>query len=124
MFCKIYYLKSFVLNLIIIFLIESSKVSIFTDRLLELESSLEQQRNNIRFYTPSAPVIGINGSINSHMEQQEMNINTNSSTNILHNNDSNVYEDEIEDVINESITETDQDIIMGDLEDSTNSPIG
>lgn len=90
-----------------------------------METSLEQQRNNIRFYTPSAPVIGINGSINSHMEQQEMNINTNSSTNILHNNnDSNVYEDGAEDVINESITETDHDIIMGDLEDSTNSPIG
>mmetsp|Transcript_26609 Transcript_26609/g.44471 ORF Transcript_26609/g.44471 Transcript_26609/m.44471 type:complete len:206 (-) Transcript_26609:128-745(-) len=44
----------------------SQTTYLFADRLLGVEAALEQQKNNIRFHTPSASIIGLNSaSVNS-----------------------------------------------------------
>jgi len=38
----------------------SQTCAIYTSKLAELEAAIEKRKSNIRFYTPSAPIIGLN----------------------------------------------------------------
>lgn len=38
----------------------TQKCATYIDKLIELEAAIEKRKSNIRFYTPSAPIIGLN----------------------------------------------------------------
>lgn len=105
----------------------SIRATLFVDRLAELEAAVEKQKNSIRFYTPSAPIIGMNplGAVTSLNDPAAAN-----------RDDSQIYEEqagddeedsaEAEDDLAEMELETseeeEREDVMDELEDSTGSP--
>eukprot|EP01032_Pedospumella_encystans_P009130 gene9130-10777_t len=51
----------------------SQKCATYVDKLAELEAAIEKRKANIRFYTPSAPIIGLNSAdVLDHQPEQYM----------------------------------------------------
>jgi hypothetical protein len=96
------------------------------DRLAELENALENQINATRFYTPSAPIIGMNATC-------DVNLHAASHTHAHAQQHSQVFEEPDQDpaaASDDEMVDEYQDIMSGselmdrmdELEDSTGSP--
>jgi hypothetical protein len=94
------------------------------DRLVELETALENQMNATRFYTPSAPIIGLNATCD---------VNLHSAPHQGQHQQSQVFEEQDQDEIvcsDDDMVDEYQDVLSGselmdrmdELEDSTGSP--
>lgn len=98
----------------------------FVARLTELETAMEKQKNAIKFFTPSAPIIGLNAATGAPYTSYS---NTNASHGGMFSQqqyDRSVMDSPEEEVIDEyqDMRSDGSDLIdpMQELEDSTGSP--
>ena len=100
----------------------SYQAETYVDRLIKLEAALEKQRNATRFYTPSAPIIGLNATFTSPYNVQ--------SDQVIHDQ-SQIFDDDVviegeleEDYIDEYQDMSGSELIdrMEELDDSTEEP--
>ena len=100
----------------------SYQAETYVDRLIKLEAALEKQRNATRFYTPSAPIIGLNATFTSPYNIQ--------SEQVIHEQ-SQIFDDDVviegeleEDYIDEYQDMSGSELIdrMEELDDSTEEP--
>lgn len=84
------------------------------DKLAELEAAIEKRKTNIRFYTPSAPIIGLNSAdVLEHQPEQYVEQMVVDELNA---------DDDIEEEMNEyaeELSESEYFDAMDELEDST-----
>ena len=100
----------------------SYQAETYVDRLIKLEAALEKQRNATRFYTPSAPIIGLNATFTSPYNVQ--------SDQVIHDQ-SQIFDDDVviegeleEDYIDEYQDMSGSELVdrMEELDDSTEEP--
>ena len=100
----------------------SYQAEAYVDHLIKLEAALEKQRNATRFYTPSAPIIGLNATFTSPYNVQ--------SDQVIHDQ-SQIFDDDVviegeleEDYIDEYQDMSGSELIdrMEELDDSTEEP--
>ena len=89
------------------------------DKLTELEASIERQKNSIRFYTPAAPVIGLNSFTLANLHHTEES-NPADQTHVYEEEDQSGETEEIgDDEFMDAMSEEERGDGLDELEDST-----
>lgn len=98
---------------------DSHRVFNYVDKLSELEAVIEKQKNSIRFYTPAAPVIGLN-SVNVHSYHHESTgRNQVDETHVFEEDQSGETEEIIDEEFMDAMSEEERGDVLDELEDST-----
>lgn len=93
-------------------------MSNYVDKLAELEAAIEKQKNSIRFYTPAAPVIGLNSFTLTNFRQTEE-ANPVDQTHVYEEEQSGGTEEMGDDEFMDAMSEEERGDVMDELEDST-----